>query len=92
MPYPRSKDDYATDVTGKNKEKEKKQAIQQEYKKLIPSELSVECLKNFVKSCQSFDLFEYYNSQGVWTLLSSETTNAEGCFLVAKYELFFLNI
>lgn len=47
--------------------------------------LTVDCLKNFIKCTQSYDLLEFYNSEDVWTLLGDEIKNAEGCFILAKY-------
>ena len=82
MPYPKGKDDWV-DVKN-NADSIMKASVYQEYKKLVPSKLSVDCFKNFIKSTQSYDLYEYYESESVWDILSEESTNAEGCFILAK--------
>lgn len=50
----------------------------------MPSQLSVNCFKNFIKSTQFFDLFEFYDTEDVWTLLGQKDSNPEGCFVLAK--------
>lgn len=53
--------------------------------------LSIECFKCYIKCSQSFELFEYLNTEKVWDLLGTESTHVEGCTVLAKYILLSFN-
>jgi maestro heat-like repeat-containing protein family member 1 len=93
MPFPKTKDGETTKQTdssstsSKKSSKDKnstKDSVQNEYKKLQPVKISIECFKQFVKCTQTYELFEFYEDQTVWDLLSDETKNIEGFTLLAK--------
>jgi hypothetical protein len=48
------------------------------------SRLSIDCFKSYIKCTQSFELFEYFNNEKVWDLLSQELTHIEGCTVLAR--------
>lgn len=89
MPIPKAKDDVSEPSSpGSNKKDDgknsTKSAIQAEYRKLDPCKISIECFKNFIKCTQSYDLFEYYENEKTWDLLSQDSSNVEGCFSLAR--------
>ncbi|CAF0812872.1 unnamed protein product [Brachionus calyciflorus] len=81
MPYPKSKDDY-TEKKDDSKNSTKSQILN-DYKKIEPAKVAIDCFKSFVK-CTQINLFEYYNNENVWDLLSQESTSIEGYTILAK--------
>lgn len=89
MPIPKSKDDSSepsSPATNKKDDSKNatKSAIQAEYRKLEPCKISIDCFKSFIKCTQNYDLFEYLENENVWDLLIQESTNVEGCYVLAR--------
>jgi len=82
MPLPKGKEE--SEVPQKQDAKSVKASVNADYRKLEPVQISIDCLKSFLKSVKLYELNEYFDKEDLWLKLASDSSCIEAYTILMK--------